>query len=350
MRNQQAQCIYCLENKPERAFNVEHVLPAAFGDFQNALTLASPLPFRVCTSCNQRLGDSLDLTLGRDSLEAVLRALHSLTDADSLKGFRYRHVVISIPRDHELAPMLVQLLPNADGTAIGCVPMSQLRVTLADGQKVCIRERDIKTRLPAILAQRRLEHVEMFCAPDDTAAFDRIRTEAAAAGLDYLAWKTLEERCERTPHEVSANLRFTIDALVCRAVAKIGFEYFVWRASRVNRTLVNHDKLQRIRRFVLEGVGDWRQFVSFVSHRPTNEEPATTGAPGSHTLTLRWNSDVVASVSLFNAVIYRVNVCEAPSPVWQPIDGGHTYDLPRAKVTEIPASRIIQAPSRATKQ
>lgn len=62
-------CIYCLERRPCSEFNTEHVVQEAFGCFttQN-LTLQC-----VCESCNHHFSKTIDLNLGRDSLEGFYR-------------------------------------------------------------------------------------------------------------------------------------------------------------------------------------------------------------------------------------------------------------------------------------
>ena len=68
-------CIYCLEDKSVSSFqHTDHVIPQAFGRFQNNLTLNE----LVCDDCNQYFGDSIELSLGRDSLEGIARYNHGI--------------------------------------------------------------------------------------------------------------------------------------------------------------------------------------------------------------------------------------------------------------------------------
>jgi hypothetical protein len=61
-------CIYCLDRKREQDFNREHVVPEAFGAFQNNLVLEC-----VCTQCNSYFGNTIDIKLARDSIEGLSR-------------------------------------------------------------------------------------------------------------------------------------------------------------------------------------------------------------------------------------------------------------------------------------
>lgn len=49
-------CIYCLNDRPPSAFNVEHVVPCAFGTFEQNLTLDC-----VCQDCNSYFGRTIEL-------------------------------------------------------------------------------------------------------------------------------------------------------------------------------------------------------------------------------------------------------------------------------------------------
>ena len=73
-------CIFCLEGDPAEGFNTEHVIPRAFGTFENNLTLTD----MVCRSCNQFFGDNLELIFARDSFEAYDRILHGLNTGSAI--------------------------------------------------------------------------------------------------------------------------------------------------------------------------------------------------------------------------------------------------------------------------
>lgn len=63
-------CIYCLEEKEDRFFNKEHVVPRMMGTYNNGLVLSHK---QVCESCNSFFRDELENKLDLDSFEAWLR-------------------------------------------------------------------------------------------------------------------------------------------------------------------------------------------------------------------------------------------------------------------------------------
>jgi HNH endonuclease len=69
-------CIYCLQERDESVFNVDHVVPRACGLFEGNLTLDC-----VCVDCNSYFGRTIEFTYARDSLEAFLRLIHGTKPA-----------------------------------------------------------------------------------------------------------------------------------------------------------------------------------------------------------------------------------------------------------------------------
>jgi hypothetical protein len=74
-----------MAEKPESAFNRDHVIPQAFGLFEGNFVLTC-----VCAECNKFFGDTVELKLARDSLEAHDRVLVGLTDATEYKALGRR--------------------------------------------------------------------------------------------------------------------------------------------------------------------------------------------------------------------------------------------------------------------
>ena len=66
-------------------FNRDHVIPEAFGLFEGTFVLAC-----VCTACNQFFGDTVELKLARDSIEAHDRVRVGLKDARQFQALGKR--------------------------------------------------------------------------------------------------------------------------------------------------------------------------------------------------------------------------------------------------------------------
>jgi len=62
-------CIWCLQEKDEAEFNVEHVMPQSFGHYEHNFTLINT----VCQACNSYFSRELEPWIARDSLEGYDR-------------------------------------------------------------------------------------------------------------------------------------------------------------------------------------------------------------------------------------------------------------------------------------
>jgi len=74
-----------MAEKPDLAFNRDHVIPQAFGLFEGNFVLTC-----VCVECNKFFGDTVELKLARDSIEAHDRVSLGLTDATAFKALGRR--------------------------------------------------------------------------------------------------------------------------------------------------------------------------------------------------------------------------------------------------------------------
>jgi hypothetical protein len=104
-------CIYCLEDKPEAAFNREHVIPQAFGRFENNLVLDC-----VCKECNDFFAETLDLKLGRDSFEGFQRFRKGLISPARFKSLGKRSTSrVEVQEDGSMKGLLCVTTVGPDG-------------------------------------------------------------------------------------------------------------------------------------------------------------------------------------------------------------------------------------------
>lgn len=340
------QCIYCGREGPVREFNREHVLPRAFGHFQNAPTLTSGRRYRVCRVCNQQLGDQVDVVLARGSIEAALRVMRGLVPPDDLGRLNYDRIAVSLPSGHPLFPMLLRFVPGPDGSGISTSAASQLRLSIENGPLQCIPEHRIGANLPSLLKRGRPSNIGVFWWNGDPAAPKRIQDKATAAGLSNRDWNAIVDESQKQQVQVDVNFDFTIDAPILRAIAKIAFEYFVWAIEPVAAHLIRIDSLRPIRMFILAGDGDSRAFVKPTNASLLRRETTTLRRTQSHILTLDWGyqpgSPVVGGVALFNDLSYHVRISEALSPIWQDIDHGHHFDPSTGRISALAHGRFVQ--------
>src|SRR5579859_2011619 len=116
-------CIYCLEDKDDGAFNRDHVIPEAFGMFDENLVLSC-----VCRECNQFFGDGIEMDLGRDSMEGHDRARVGLVEASEFKFLGKRTTTI-MEYDVDSLPGIGRkgyLIPPKEGREFDTAPLPEV--------------------------------------------------------------------------------------------------------------------------------------------------------------------------------------------------------------------------------
>ena len=74
MPQTEATCHYCEQTKPLSEFNRGHVMPQAFGKYEENLVLHGV----ECEECNDYFGRTVELALARDSKEGLDRFEHGI--------------------------------------------------------------------------------------------------------------------------------------------------------------------------------------------------------------------------------------------------------------------------------
>jgi hypothetical protein len=85
-------CIYCRTTRPNREFDREHVLPAAFGAFKDSLVLHHA----VCKLCNSYFGRTIDRRLARESIEGLERYQFGVKPPEEIANFVYRTLTLAV--------------------------------------------------------------------------------------------------------------------------------------------------------------------------------------------------------------------------------------------------------------
>src|SRR5215208_2756526 len=90
-------CIYCKVEKHAQEFNIEHVIPRAFGMFEQNFTLKNT----VCEACNTYFSRELEPHLARDGVEGIERFEYGLKPASEYKSLGARATSrVQLPAGH----------------------------------------------------------------------------------------------------------------------------------------------------------------------------------------------------------------------------------------------------------
>ena len=214
-----ATCIYCLGERESSAFNVDHVIPRAFGMFEQNLTLDC-----VCTECNDYFGKTIELAFARDSIEAFLRLHHGVKPAHEVSELRGRRLSLTLGGDDDWNGCHVELKEEDGEVAVDLVP--QVRFARRGGAWVFVREElltDTAQPLPADCDVT--QDIRLVSRSDEMD--QRLIASLAARGIRFKK----KGQGGGPPSDaglapLDVGMRF--DAMIFRCVAKIAFNYMTW--------------------------------------------------------------------------------------------------------------------------
>jgi hypothetical protein len=238
-------CIYCLVEKQPASFNRDHVIPQAFGVFDDNLVLTC-----VCRECNSFFGDGVELKLARDSLEGHDRVQLGIADATSFKGLGKRRTTqVEFGADSPVPGAEGYLVAPAAGTALAVTLKPRVGFAHAPDGPFDWWPLD---RLPS---KEELGVAKGYRRGDPL----HVQTQGEAATEEFvaaLAQKGFSCRfdSETPPPTGSAQvvITFTLARPEFRAIAKIAFNYF---AAAAGPGVVLASAFDGVRRFVLGDEG-----------------------------------------------------------------------------------------------
>lgn len=272
-------CIYC----GEPAESEEHWLPRGLGAIRGLLKLKD----RLCVPCNNALG-ALDRELVRTGPTGFLRAAHGIrgrADHPEVSPFLYKGssaqppTIIEMPAPDGEGTILAAVDKDEDGNR-RATPLRQLVLKAPDGRVAHIPfspqwNSDVLNRA---LQERKLEHAELigvYLGEDGDPESLKLRQLLSSVFPKFHAKANFG--VDDNPQIKRVIGRFGISREYLRAIAKVGFHYFIF-ASPVFRG--DEPEFAGIRAFIRKGEGEWETFVvptteQFIpqlrqGHRPPN--------------------------------------------------------------------------------
>ena len=259
------QCIYC----PNDATSREHWIPRGFGTFRGF----TPLLERLCTQCNGRLGllDQELMRAGPTGFHRALLGVEGRHGAPKVSPFQYRAMQAEQPtkmmmpalgREHQV---LAEAYSDSEGRP-SARPIRQVVLRMPDNRVECVpfprgwRADQLKTAIKNRgLEDGKLEELYFEDGEDakdsETPYMREVRALLTEVFGKYSA-QAYGGSGERTQNKLV--MAAGINTLYLRAVAKVGFHYFLWACP----VLRGHEAVfGPVRSFISEGQGDWREFV-----------------------------------------------------------------------------------------
>jgi len=328
-------CIYCLENKPDDSFTkAEHVIPQSFGLFQDNFTLNQPHNKTVCDSCNQYFGDNLEIALGRDTVEGVLRYEYGIRKPKDFKSLgkksRLQHKKIAegvfkgafyhLAYSEELNQVTPKPLPQ-----VGFQNKASLDYTyfLLD---------DIPEKIE-------LENQGFDCSANVRPFGNNIADIEKALALKGIFPKFQEEipLLDNKSGKLLVEYETVVDSIVRRSIAKISFNYLAYwqRAEFVLQEIFNP-----IRSYIRNGDVGNSPFVVIRDESILRDEPSEGPRRLIHIVTTSWAQtgfSMISRVSLLNFLSYTVQLVRIYPDPKPNIIKGHWFNLGDHKIYELTA-------------
>lgn len=327
-------CIYCASTAPPREKR-EHVMPQSYGSFENNWVLDC-----VCDDCNQYFGDKLELVLGRDSSESILRLKYGLKPPRAAADLLNRRLELTIETAGPWRGARAFMAMDLTGTGLELLPFPQAgfrRPLQADF--VWIAEADLNETSIAPYLPKGTEYRIVGPTDEDLQRIDRRLKDL---GFKPIQQGFLEDTIGKD-HNISFAAEMTFDIIVQRAIAKIAFNY---AAYVIGAEFLRHDTFAPTRRFIRHADTPTGYQVTTPTFRPilADDAPRERQTNG-HLLIVEWDRSqrvLQARVSLFNELTYVVRFCREYQGIWFDVATGHLFDPFAHQIVKLTTTRLIR--------
>lgn len=318
-------CLYCRETKPNDAFNREHVVPEAFGRFENNFVLNGV----VCEACNTYFGRHLDIHLARDSIEGLDRygqRVRQPNESTRLGGSPRLSARINDGGFHDGAE--VRWGPSNDGRKLVLLPVPQLGISDNRGRQLWFRVEEFPARQD--LGQHGFAAGTELSIKPFGVAFEEAERLLRERGYAINSFEILGGSDEGT--ETDIYISGTVDRVLTRALAKIAYNYLAYHYRRISMM----EQFEEVRRYIRFDEIPSKPLVSlapgdFLAGLPKEQVPV------AHGVGVSWKAgQVIGQVTLFFGFHHRVVLADGgfliePSAVAK----GHLFDPVNHQIVEL---------------
>jgi hypothetical protein len=329
-------CIYCLQNKRTEDFNREHVVPRAFGAFDNNLVLHQI----VCRECNSLFGNTIDKALSRYSFEAVERYRTKLKSADRLEELSYQNIELTYSGEGPWAGVRFCYYDENEELVLDLIPQVGIWFS-GDAKRSFITLPELKSMSDEQTRPLKSEaQILIFVKADEE--FEEIKTELERLGTKYEHRGKLETLQLDESFSGEASFIYTFSTDIRRAVCKICFNYL---ASAHGKDLALSDDFNAMRSFIRHGCEPEYRYFSASNHPILRYDTSDVRQTDSHMITLDLESStltVFAQLSFFNTITYRVVLAPQYSGlIFYGFRTGHSFDWANRLVNRLGSTRLI---------
>ncbi|MHA1790476.1 MAG: HNH endonuclease [Candidatus Helarchaeota archaeon] len=326
-------CIYCLKEKNTNEFRKrEHVIPQMFGTFKNNLVLHN----FVCDKCNQYFGDTIELALGRDTIEGIImRAQLGMINKELPKKFK--RLKFKIPSgDHK--GKIARLIMSKNG------------------------ELQLKEELQVGIFNKEKQEYDYF-QPEDIPESSRLKEKSyIGAKIKLIANTDSEEKYimsilkekglgiklnnklksknnVKKIEKVNVLGTIKIDPIIYRSISKIAFNYLAYNT---DKEFVLKKGFDGIRNFIRYGKGKTEDYFEanippiLYEDRIIKKLIKGKKATNGHLVILESKgTKIISKISIFNLNTYLVKLCPNYEGIIRLIKHGHHFDISSKMVSNL---------------
>jgi hypothetical protein len=326
-------CIYCLKEKVSTDFNVDHVIPESFGTFENNFTLTEA----VCKECNQFFGDNLELFLGRDTYEGMLRFVQGVKAPKEFRFLNNRRILFRLGEEGPWKGAIVRLKYSEEKNKLLVNAVGQIAFRRKDTNEWEFFEvqdieskDDLEKKGFVVKGERTLKM--LFSSVQER---EEIKRQLEEKGFKI----NMDE--EDLPFDlrddiVDLQIRGTIDRVIYRGIGKIAFNYLAYHHGK---DFALNENFNEMRDFVRNGTDKgFRPVVVQKSPILHYEKRFGMQETGGYIITLERNalkSMIISRVTLFNEIVYQAILCRDFRGLYREILTGHHFDVDSKKITRL---------------
>ncbi|MBF0522216.1 MAG: hypothetical protein HQL24_04070 [Candidatus Omnitrophica bacterium] len=315
-------CLYCKEEIIKDNSSEEHVFPKAFGCPDNWVLDC------VCRNCNVELGATIDRQLAGNSIEGIWRL--QKIGSRSKKPIRQNRIRINIPDEDRFGEFRGVIL-FADFLQTDSLYLPpQILICDIFGKKKSILIEDMSD-----------EEIKNIKGKYDLFAYNSKEYKKAVQRLKKLGKKIDETKNNhlsitaiKEDGKLEVEVRGGIDLIICRAIAKIAFNYFA-KVHGAGQAL--DSKFDTIRNFVRTGVMPKSKIVNIEKGHILADETDRQYSLEGHIFTIENKGNyIISKIALTNmfGFYYIVKIGDL-GPIWRDIKKGHAYSLKSGKIIEL---------------
>lgn len=298
-------CIYCKQDKDEKEFNREHVVPRMMGRYMNGLVLSD---HQVCEQCNSYFSKELEDKIALDSYEALLK-MHSGTKKMS-DGRRLRETRLTISGNEDVFKGL-KFTPIADstqeeGVALEIKPCVGFKVSDDEYEYFDIEEIPEATKEDVQKLKDFADPVIQF-GYEQNQVMDVLKKKGYVTDTAEYSERNITEKYREDTFVTS--IKFSVDSIVKRVCAKTIFNFLCWNNSAEYMLNARFDPL---REYIRNGT--WSENLWFRASRGfvTNATPPNETAHAVGTMLYDNNGvwELLGCITWFGEITYILKVCE----------------------------------------